>query len=352
VENQHIENIISKKLIEGLDSQEQLILDSWLNESESNRKKFDAYTKLWEKSNTLVLSDKIDIETSLLLTKKKINFKSDKKWLVFIRQAAAVLILSFLLSYFFNYNKKETYVQEVQEKEVIQEVTASYGTHTKLTLADGTRVWLNSGSTVKFPTSFKNHLRREVILDGEGYFEVEKDSIKPFIVKTSKLDVKVYGTAFNVMSYDSQGKMTVALTEGKVSLLKNGSLKDEELAVMQPNEVVTYKPHNQKLNQMKDNYIEKYSAWKDGQIIFYGDPIDVVVRRLEKWYNVDINVADKELRQYRFTATFIDESLEQVLKLLSLSSEMDYEITPSQKLQDNTFSQRKITLKSKIKSNN
>ncbi|WP_066631940.1 FecR family protein [Labilibacter marinus] len=346
MDNTYIENIITKQILEGLEANEQEVLDKWLAESDKNIKDYQAYRKIWNKSKKLVLSDEIDVEVSLKKTKKQIGFKTPKRWLVYARQAAAVLLLSLLISYLYQNRPIDSKIA-INEKTIYQEITASYGTRSKLLLSDGTQVWLNSGSTLKFPTAFKQGKKREVLLDGEAFFEVHTDSLRPFIVNTSKLDVKVYGTSFNVSAYNSYRNMTVALTEGKVSLIKDGSLKDEELVVMEPEQVAVFNNKSGKLDCKKDSYIEKHTAWKDGQIIFYGDPIWVVVRRLEKWYNVDIDVADKELNKYRFTATFIDESLEQVLNLLSLSSSMDYKITSARKQDDNSFSKRKITLKVK-----
>lgn len=338
-----IENIISKQIIEGLSNQEQLILNDWLSESEENKKVYESYSKLWNKSKNLVVSDAIDVDASLLQTKRRIGFHSKKRWITYSRQAAAVLLLSLCLSFFYQYISKTNNI-ETSQQEVYQTVKASYGSQTKVVLADSTIVWLNSGSSLEFPFSFNNADKREVNLNGEGYFEVSKDESKPFVVKTSKLDVKVYGTSFNVHAYDNYDLMTVALVEGAVSLVDcNGSQQDEVIA-MKPNEVVEYNDVRKTIKPWNEHYMEKHIAWKDGYLIFYGDPIDVLVRRLEKWYNVKIVVADSELKNYRFTATFIDESLDHVLKLLSLSSPLQYKIIPSKKLSDNSYSVRSITL--------
>ncbi len=341
MDSQQIDHIISKKITGSLSIGEQEILDSWIAQSSENKKEFEAYINLWEKSRELVLSDAINIESSLTNTKNKIaSLNTGTLWIVYFRQAAAVLLLSLAINFLYNYIKNG----EHPEQMVYQEIKVSYGTQTNVVLTDGTKVWLNSGSTLRFPASFKNATEREVDLNGEGFFEVTKNKTLPFIVNTSKLDVKVYGTSFNISTYDDYKSMTVALTEGKISLLKRKGGKEKELLVLKPNEVANYDIAENKLEHSSDNYIEKYTAWKDGKIIFYGDPIDVVIKRLEKWYNVKIAISDDELQNYRFTATFIDESLEQVLKLLCRSSPMEYKITPSQKHKDNTFSKRKVIL--------
>ena len=338
-----IENIISKQIIEGLDKQEQAFLDNWLAESEKNRKEYEAYSSLWEKSGKLVVSDQIDTERSLKRTKQIIGFSTKKRWIVYARQAVAVLLLSIAISFFYTYLSTEEKTV-VAEQQVYQEIKASYGTQTKVSLADGTNVWLNSGSTIKFPASFENYSEREVELNGEGYFEVTENKLKPFVVKTSKINIRVLGTSFNVSAYNEYNSMTVALVKGKISLERKFGDERKELITLEPNELVEYDDITKKLYHSSSTYIEKYTAWKEGQIVFFNDPIDVVVKRLEKWYNVKIHVGDKTLQDYSFTATFIDESLEQVLKLLSLSSPMNYKITPAKKQKDDSYSKREITL--------
>ena len=138
--------------------------------------------------------------------------------------------------------------------------------------------------------------------------------------------------------------MTVALVKGEISLERNFGDERKKLITLEPNELVEYDSSSKKLYHSSSTHIEKYTAWKEGQIVFFNDPIDVVVKRLEKWYNVKIYVDDKTLQDYSFTATFTDESLEQVLKLLSLSSPMNYKITPAKKQEDNSYSMREITL--------
>jgi ferric-dicitrate binding protein FerR (iron transport regulator) len=345
VQNHQIENIITKALSGKLNTEEQTLLNNWISESEENEKEFNAYSELWAKSKKLVLTSSIDVESSLIQTKKQIaGLQPKKRWLIYLRQAAAVLFLSLTLSFLYNYYVQQNNTEFVPEQMVMQEIRAAYGTRTKIQLADGTNVWLNSGSTLRFPTSFQNTDERNVELNGEGYFDVTKNETKPFIVNTSKLNVKVYGTAFNVLAYNDHSSMTIALEEGKIGLFRNYSSGPKELMTLKPNDVVEYNSENNKLFHSSNLNMKKYTSWKDGYIVFFGDHIDNVVQKLEKWYNVDFEIKDSALKNYSFTATFVDESLEQVLQLLSLSSPINYKITPAKKQADNTFSKRKVTL--------
>ena len=341
----NIERIIAKSFKGGLDSNEQIFLDHWISLSQDNKKKFEIYEKLWKRSGDLLLSNTIDVEASLLKTKKRIpDLRFKRKSSFGNLRVAVVLILAMALGFLFNYLLGANNLIDGTSETVYQEVRASYGTRTKLLLADGSTVWLNSGSTLKFPVNFDNTEERVVELNGEGYFDVTKNESKPFIVNTSGLDVKVYGTSFNVSAYDEYDSMEVALVEGKVSLVQGDKGNRKEYMVLNPNDVVECNISEKRLSRISDSKMSKYTAWKDGQMVFYGDPIEKVVSRLEKWYNVDIEIKDKDLQDYRFTATFNDETLEQVLKLLSLSSPMEYKIVPSEKLKDDGFSSRRVIL--------
>ncbi|MBU2904177.1 DUF4974 domain-containing protein [Arenibacter algicola] len=340
-----IERIIAKSFKGELDSKEQIFLDQWISLSQENKKKFEIYEKLWKRSGELLLSNTIDVEASLLKTKKRIpDFRFKRRFSFGNLRVAAALILAMGLGFLFNYLLGANDLIDGTSGTVYQEVRASYGTRTKLLLADGTNVWLNSGSTLKFPVIFDNTEERVVELNGEGYFDVTKNESKPFIVNTAGLDVKVYGTSFNVSAYDEYDSMEVALVEGKVSLVQGDKGNRKEYMVLNPNDVVECNISEKRLSRISDSKMSRYTAWKDGQMVFYGDPIDKVVSRLEKWYNVDIEISDKALENYRFTATFNDETLEQVLKLLSLSSPMEYEILASKKMNDDSFSRRQVIL--------
>jgi transmembrane sensor len=227
------------------------------------------------------------------------------------------------------------------------EIQATYGTQSKLKLPDGTTVHLNSGSSMKYPVSFNNLDERRVELIGEGFFEVESQQGKPFIVDVGRLQVEVTGTRFNIDAYSDNSNITVALVEGSVNLTRGSASGSNPVAKLNPGEVAQFRTDENRLyiNEVAD--MEKFYAWTEGKMVFIDDPIHVVVEKLSHWYNVDIEIADRRLDRYRFTGTFIDEPVEQILAILSRTSPMGYSIAPSRKLEDNSFTKRKIILKSK-----
>jgi len=226
---------------------------------------------------------------------------------------------------------------------VFSEVYATFGTRTALKLVDGSLVWLNSGSSLKYPDRFSGS-RREVFLNGEAYFEIASNAAKPFIVKTANLTVRATGTKFNVSGYTSDYKSEVTLVDGKVfvnDLEKDGSSK--LVSELNPNQHLIF---DKSTRLFKVNYedIYKYIAWKDGKLIFRNEPLSEVVKKIGQVFNVDIEMQGSSLQDYRYRATFEDESLEEILKLLAISSPIRVEEIKRTPLPDGSFPKKKIII--------
>lgn len=179
-------------------------------------------------------------------------------------------------------------------------------------LPDGSKVWLNSGSELTYPIVF-NTSERRVHLTGEAYFKVNK-STTPFFVSNLGPEVKVYGTEFNVNSYANEELVTVALAEGKVSLNLNG--KEEFIA---PGQVSAFDKKNKSIT-IENTDVVTYSSWREGKYIFRDTPLSSILRILQRQHNVTINLMNPQLGNYRYKLTIGNESLEQILQLLSISA--------------------------------
>jgi transmembrane sensor len=342
-----IYDLIARSFTSELNEDEALVLDQWKAENSRNLLEYQDLSEIWDVSGRMSLPPSSELENHLQTTRKKAGIPAAKSILLkVILQAAAVLLLALILNGLFQYFGKSPAILPKEEM-VFQNVRAAFGTQSHVKLPDGTMVSLNSGSTLTFPVSFINQQYRVVQLSGEGHFEVVKNSLQPFIVKTKKLEVVVVGTIFNVESYANNPNVTVALEEGSVRLLRETENGDLEMGTMKLNDVAVFKQDGDKVSISSDNDLYKYIAWKDGKIVFSNDPVQTVIQKLSNWYNVDIVLADKKLEKYRFTGTFIDEPLEQILSILNLTSKMNYTIIPAIKLADNSYSKRKIILKSK-----
>ncbi len=170
------------------------------------------------------------------------------------------------------------------------------GKRSSLTLYDGTKIWINSGTTLEYPTTFKSS-KREIRVDGEIYIEVTKKEKQPFFVNTSFLDVKVLGTRFNVSAYKEDTEHTVALVEGRVEV-EAGSGKTQ---MLQPDQLLTIA---QGIFQVKKVNVYDYISWKDGLLQFRSEPLGHILSRLSRCYDVQIE-CDPDIRDMRCTGKLI-----------------------------------------------
>lgn len=208
-------------------------------------------------------------------------------------------------------------------KSTMAQVIIPYGKRSEITLADGTRIWLNSGSQLSYPVSFTSN-SREVYLSGEAFFEVESDPSKPFQVITDDMKIEATGTRFNVTSYANDPTTQVVLLSGKVSAGKNKRFA--RTMDIEPGERIAY--NKQEDNLMKDRVdVELYASWIDGYLIFDNEPVDEVFRKLERYYNKNI-LTEKLSGRPTFTGKLdLADDLEKVLKNIGFSASfsVDYE---------------------------
>ena len=190
----------------------------------------------------------------------------------------------------------------------------------QLVLPDGSKVWLNSGSTLRFPTAFIGS-ERIVELKGEAYFDIAKNPKMPFLVRTNNaMDIKVLGTQFNVMAYDDEKNINTTLIEGSVEVLKESgktTLKPGQEAILNK------RSGNIKVAQAD---LEQAIAWKNGYFIFYNENIESIMRKVSRWYNVDI-VYQGNLNNKDFVGTISrNKNVSELLKMLELTGAIHFSI--------------------------
>ena len=256
------------------------------------------------------------------------------KW---FSRVAAIIVLPLLI-----YTGMHIYKSVNKGNSSWVEMKAPAWTRSQFSLPDGTQGWLNSNSSIKYSVDFTTD--RDVTLNGEAFFDVKKNSKKPFKVNTGGITVKVLGTKFNIASYENEKSIEVVLEEG--SLLFNN--KEMNISyLMKPNDCIIY---NKKLNDLTVNAVEPeaYYSWTLGKLVFRNDSLDAVAKRLERCYNIEVEVRGSTVNQPRLRATFVDENLEEVLKLLKLSLPITYKINPPQIKLDGTYSKTKVIITSII----
>ena len=254
---------------------------------------------------------------------------------------AAILILPILIfSCWFIIGKTSS--SEV-DKISYAEIFSPPGSRTNFELPDGSTGWLNSGSTLKFPVKFRGSSRK-VSLTGEGYFDVIKNSKKPFVVMAGNIEVMALGTRFNVLYYLDDKTIDITLESGKVVI--NAICKNKKvvrITELEPDQQAVIQKETMKFQKRKVAS-QNYTAWKQGMLIFRNDPMNDLIKKIERWYNVEITLKDKEIEGYRYRATFEDETLNEVLTLIKLTSPVDFVQAKRVKLPDGRFSKKEITL--------
>ena len=231
----------------------------------------------------------------------------------FLRVAAAVLI-GFLAGTLFMRQIRPT--NSLPQLASQYDVIVPHGSRSQVFLADGTKVWLNAGSRLRYATDFGQN-SREVHLEGEAYFDVARDTTKLFVVKTDKLDVKALGTSFNVKAYLGEETIETILISGKVSIGK---------LTLAPNEKLVYARKNSKAIIETPNDAAVYTSWKDDLWRIESESLSSFAVKLERRYDVKIRFADRDAQALSITAAIKNESLEQVLRFLQLTVPIDFTI--------------------------
>lgn len=223
---------------------------------------------------------------------------------------ASVLITGILLTYFFLYNDPLT--------EQLQTIYVPSGQRSEIILNDGTKVWLNSGTTVTFPVHFSRR-SREVTLNGEAYFKVEKDEKKPFIVHTENHKIQVLGTEFNVISYHGKNNLETALLEGNIEVSSNN---DDTKYLLSKNETLSFKNGMFTKGNINDY---NYFKWREGLICFEKENLGSLFAKLELYYDIRIVNKNKSLTEGAYTGKFrIRDGVEHVLRVLQLKHQFKY----------------------------
>ena len=257
--------------------------------------------------------------------------------------AAAVLILSLSLSLYYYLLPTSPKPKQLAVKEVLSG-TAS---RSVLELPDGTKVWLNADSKLVYGEDFNGDLR-QVNLEGEAFFDVVKDSLRPFIVHTSNIDIRVLGTAFNVKAYAVDPTIETTLIRGSVEVIRKDDPSSPKM-ILRPNEKLVYNkeqihtpvevtskvPVVQRIHQqisihhLPENTADSIrveTSWRFNRLILDGETFEMLASKIGRWYNVDIRFEDKEVRHYRFKGVFEKETIEQALSALQLTAPFEYEI--------------------------
>jgi transmembrane sensor len=342
LKQEEIEKI--ERYINGLsDDKEKTFVESLFSDGENNSLLRHHLEKDWD----LILreSSPVDFNLDRLLDhvhhiiRKNETLERRKPMQKFIQvymKAAAILLIPLLITGGLVYSYLGFHSKISTDRQVSSTIYAPLGARVAFNLPDGTTGMLNSGSRLTYTLPFNNN--RNINLEGEAWFEVNHDEIHPFEIRAGNSTVKVLGTSFNLSAYQAENYIEVVLQKGKVEFHDK---KGDKNVTLLPSERLVFHDGN-----ISKSVIDpaKYYAWTEGRLVFRGDPMDEVARRIERWYNVKVELVDKELEKYSFRATFEDDKLEDVLHYLSMTSPIRYKITPREMMSDGTYIKEIVTV--------
>jgi ferric-dicitrate binding protein FerR (iron transport regulator) len=258
----------------------------------------------------IIESDRSKLKKEIRQIKKseKVFFLQNRNWAI-----AASLLLLMGLSFFVYQSSINTITKQYATKP---------GEHAKIMLSDGTKIWLNAGSRLKYPAKFKGDTR-EVYLTGEAFFDVAKDKKHPFIIHTDKMDTKVLGTSFNVQAYPDHATQEVSVLTGRVNVK---STVTEENVYVTPGQKVVFKSKSNKLQAFTDIPLNSISLWRKNIIVFEDAPLPEVIATINRKYNVTIEIGNKNLNNLKISAYFKELPVEQVVALVCNIINADYKL--------------------------
>lgn len=303
------------KYIEGdATDHEKAEITNWLDSDPENMREFLAMHKL---NDIIIWQESHDVQQVQKSDSKIIRWSWTRITVEALKIAAVLLVAIMGTRYVY---QKPIPIESV----VMQTLHVPAGQRAELTLTDGTKVWLNAKTTLTFPNHFSDQIR-EVELDGEGYFDVTSNKTRPFIVKTEKYDIKVWGTEFNLMAYSRKGIFETALLKGSVEVLKTGSAKG---VLIRPEQRI-FEENNQLV--IAPIIHTNHFLWKEGIVSFDNESFPEMVRKLELYFDLMIEVKNDKILKYRCTGKFrTKDGVEHILKVLQLSNKFRFKIDEKQ----------------------
>jgi ferric-dicitrate binding protein FerR (iron transport regulator) len=300
------------------DEPEENSLKSWLNEDDENKTVLDDLKVIYSITGNVPESFVPQKEMAWQKVMKRISIRKQQPKIIrfMLRIAASILLIALGVGGTF-------YLQNKMVNPSFTEVYSPYGHKTRVVLPDGSTVWLNGDTKLKYNSDFSD--ARNVELTGEALFEVTKNPNRLFTVNAEELRLEVYGTTFNVKSYPEDLISEVALVEGSVGLFRDKQL----LKKMVPGEVISYNSGEKKFNTRQGN-IGQITSWSADELVIENKTFEEVTKYLERWYGVEITLDKSIQSNNRLSFKVKTESLMELLSIISHITPINYEINGKQ----------------------
>lgn len=309
--NEKIQHIVIKSLQGKLEKEELLDLDNWIKESADNQKQYEDYKAIWLKANKINYTIDTDADIAWESFKNKTQQTTKKVFLTRSRviQFAALLLIFFGLFFIF----------KIDDPEMLS-VTSGNGIK-KVELPDGSTILLNRYSKVIYPKEFDSK-KREITFEGEGFFNIIKDSTRSFKIETKLSFTEILGTSFNLKAESDKELAEIAVFSGKVKFSSKSN--DEEFVILTQDETGVLNEIKKKVVKHKTKN-KRYYTWKDQKLFFDGDYVKNIKPILERYFNLTFEISP-ELLNKQYTGRFENPSLEEFLRVFCLSISANYSI--------------------------
>ncbi len=333
-------------------------LINWIKLDKANKQYFDECCEIWITARASLKVPGYHAQEGFwkfkqsILTDKKLPADRERTSLIkIVLRYAAIIILAFssggVLFYYLGKG------HPVNQEQSFSELTVPLGSQVRYSFPDGSEVTLNAGSTLKFDNSFGIKTRM-VQLEGEGYFKVKEDTVRPFIVETPFLNVTALGTEFNIKAYADDKTVETTLVKGSVKIEPSDATSSSEVTILKPNQKFTYYKEgtgneNRAMEPVKESgkaiqplpvrnkielqkpvkenvNVEPLVSWKENRWIFQQESLQQIAIELERRFDVKINFDSERLKTRRFTGILIAEPIDQVLKVMSLAAPINYKL--------------------------
>ncbi len=313
----------SKKTIGSEDLTDLLI---WVGSSQQNQQIFRETLQAFEAAD-YSLKKPVNQQKSWSAIQQHIEKSADQAPIVkkisyrkYFTIAAAIVVIAFLPVLYFN-----TYQPKKAEVVAYNEIYNPRGQKRLVTMPDGSNIYLNGDSKIRYALNFNTTSKRIVYLEGEAFFDVQHRTKQPFIVHTGKVSTTVLGTSFNINAYPSLKNITITVQTGKVGVLFKNKDKTSPVQFLLPNEQLTINKNNGQTTKKLVNAID-FDSWREYKIFFYDKPLSEIAEVIAREYDLDIEIKTKALKEVKLTAKFDKCSAKQIMDVIAKLSDSKYKI--------------------------
>jgi len=330
-------NLLIKLFAREISDNEMVVLKSWLEGDPGNRHLFNEENELWQETNVYLKRKVYNTDVAWTDFSSKLGFGKKQGRYLFLRNRNnfSLLVAAATLAFVFVIGGISYWIGTKSSLQHTTVVSTSIATHERekahLFLSDSTEIILNSGSTLQYDNEY-NLNSRKVKFTGEAFFNVRTNPDKPFVVKLNGMEVCATGTRFNICSFEDEDRVEATLEQGKITV----SIEGREPLSLKSGQQVVYSASTNKV-EIRDVPIDTYSSWKENRLRFIDAPLEEVLRRIGRKYDVEFGINNNDLLKLKFTATFLDEPVDEVMKMLASVSPITYEITKFPSINDKQF---------------